>query len=62
MWMKSLFEFNTKYSEGIECFSIHADPCIVIMKTSVKVPLDSVIVPDSARYIQPDIYKNSNRP
>ena len=48
---KPLSEFNTKYSGGIDCFSIHADPCIVVMKSSIKVPL-----------IQSDIYENSKHP
>ena len=43
MLAKSFSELNTKYSGGIDCCSIHADPCIVIMKSSVKVLLDSVI-------------------
>ena len=50
MWAKPLWEFNRKYSGGIDRFSIHADPCIVIMKRSVEVPLDSVR------------HKNSNHP
>ena len=51
MWAKQLSEFNSKYSRGIDCFSIHADPCTVMMKSSVKVPLDPA-----------DVYKNSNHP
>ena len=42
MCTKSLTEFNTKYSGGIDCFFIHADPFIMIMKSLVKVPLDPV--------------------
>ena len=42
IWVKPLSEFNAKYSGGIDCFYIHTDPCIVIMKRSVKVPLDLV--------------------
>ena len=41
MWTKSFSEFKVQFSGGIDCFSIHADPCIVIMKISVKVPLNS---------------------
>ena len=40
MLEKSLSEFNPKHPRGINCFSIHAHPCIVIMKISIKVPLD----------------------
>ena len=39
---KPFSEFNMKYSGGIGCFFIHADACIVIMKSNVKVPLDLV--------------------
>ena len=42
VWVKPLSEFNMKYSGGIDCFFIHADPCIMIMKSSVKVQLDLV--------------------
>ena len=42
MWVKLLSEIHPKYSGGIDCLSIHGKPCIVIMKSSVKVPLDSV--------------------
>ena len=41
MWAKALSEFNRKYSKGTDCFSIHVGPCIVIMKSLVKVSLDS---------------------
>ena len=34
-------EFNTKYSRVIDCVFIHVDPCIVIIKSLVKLPLDS---------------------
>ena len=43
LWAKPLSEFNKKYSGGIDCFSIHAHPYIVVMKAFIKVPLDSVI-------------------
>ena len=46
----TLSEFNTKHTGGNDGFSIHAEPCIVIMKSSVKVPLDAAI------------YKNSDHP
>ena len=42
MWLKPLSGLNTKYPGGIKCFSIHADPYIVTMKSLEKVPLDSV--------------------
>ena len=42
MWAKLLSEFNTKYSGGIEHFSINANARPVIMKSLVKAPLDSV--------------------
>ena len=43
MWAKPLSEFNTKYSGGNNWFSIHFSiPCVVIMKSSVKVQLDLV--------------------
>ena len=42
MQAKPLSEFNKKYFGDIDCFSIHADTCIVIMKSLVKVPQDSV--------------------
>ena len=38
MLAKSLYEFSMKDPGGINCFSIHTDPCIV--KVLVKVPLD----------------------
>ena len=40
--MQRLSEFNMKAFAGIECFSIHTDPCITIIKSVVTVPLDSV--------------------
>ena len=42
MWTKSLSESNTKLRGDINCYMMHADPCIVIMKISVKIPLDLV--------------------
>ena len=40
--MKPFSQFSAKFSGGIGCFSIHTGPCIVTIKYSVKVPLDSV--------------------
>ena len=48
IWAKPLSEFNTKYSGVVDCFWIYLDACIVIMKSLVEMPLESVI------------YKNSN--
>ena len=42
MWTKPLSEFKSKYPGGIDCFFIYVYPSIVIMKSSVKVPLYSV--------------------
>ena len=40
--VKPLSEFNTKYFGGIDCFSIRANPCIVIIESLAEVQLDSI--------------------
>ena len=47
VWAKPVSDFNTKYSGVIDCFSIHADGCMEIMKMLVKVKLDSLICKNS---------------
>ena len=42
MWVKPLSDFNTKYPGCINCISIYVDPCIFIMKSLIKVPLNLV--------------------